>query len=99
MNNFLARALLPFGIWFAHFSFVYAAHTVLCSTGQPAGLHHTVIVLATIVALVLLVTTLSKSVRVLGNSTDGMASMVATGLALLAVIWTSVPATFLAACS
>lgn len=98
MNNFLARALLPFGIWFAHFSFVYAAHTVLCSSGQPARLHQTVIVLATIGALVLLVATLAKSVRVLGSGADSMASMVATGLALLAVIWTSVPAIFLEAC-
>lgn len=98
MNNFLARALLPFGIWFAHFSFVYAAHTVLCSTGQPAGLHQTVIVLATIVAATLLVITLAKSVSVLGNRADEMASTIATGLALLAVIWTSVPAMFLEAC-
>lgn len=98
MNNFLACALLPFGIWFAHFSFVYGAHTALCSAGRPASLHQTVIVLATIVAAALLVVTLAKSVRVLGNGADGVASMVATGLALLAVIWTSVPAMFLEAC-
>ena len=98
MNSFLVRALLPFGIWFAHFSFVYAAHTALCSTGQPASLHQTIIVLATIVAVVLLVAALTKSVRALGNRADEMASTIATGLALLAVIWTSVPAMFLEAC-
>ena len=99
MNNFLARLLLPFAIWFAHFSISYGATTLLCSTGQGTGVHRTVMVLATVLAVILLIVTLATSVRVLKSRSDRIAAAVATGLAQVAVVWTSLPAILLDACS
>ncbi len=99
MTNFLARLLLPFAIWFAHFSISYGATTLLCSTGQETGVHRTVMVLATVLAVILLIATLATSVRVLKSRPDRIAAAAATGLAVIAVIWTSLPAVLLDACS
>lgn len=98
MSNFLARLLLPFAVWFVHFSVSYGAAAILCSTGQESGMHRTVMVLATALAVILLIATLARSMRALGTRPDRMAAAVATGLALIAVVWTSLPAVVLDAC-
>lgn len=97
MNNILVRLTAPFAIWFAHFSLVYGEHAALCSTGHSA--HSTIIWPASIAAVLAIVALFAIPLRSAERRSDRAAIAVASGLALLAVIWTSVPAVLLKACA
>lgn len=99
MSNFLIGTAWPFALWFVHFSVVYAAHAALCSFGQTGVAHPAVIVFATVVAAGILLVALGRRLATPGHSADRWAGAAAAGLALIAVIWTALPALMIGACS
>lgn len=95
MNNLLVRLIAPFAIWFLHFSVLYAAHAGLCSVEQTGDAQWTVTVLATIAATGAIIAVLAMPLR---DVSERVAVALASGLGLLAVIWTALPALLLKAC-
>jgi hypothetical protein len=92
-------------VWAAHFLVVYASESVLCTRGWGAGTHLTLIMVASVAALVLLSAAFASSRRALAASgSDGARFMeqVAAALSLLgalAITWTTLPGLLLSACT
>lgn len=109
LGDFLRMMIAP-AIWFAHFSLLYAAQTLIC-IGPPADRDTTMgwtVFLATAAALTGLIIQAARLIRAgkmaPTKSEDGMAwlrrtSLLLTLLSALGVIWTTLPTAVLPACT
>jgi hypothetical protein len=109
LGDFLRMMIAP-AIWFAHFSLLYAAQTLIC-IGPPADRDTTMgwtVFLATAAALTGLIILAARLIRA-GKMAptkpeDGTAwlrrtSLLLTLLSALGVIWTTLPTAVLPACT
>ena len=99
MNNLLVRLTAPFAIWFAHFAFVYGAHAALCSAGQTGGVQSMIVAVVTAIAALAIIAVYAIPLGPPERSFGRVPVAVACALALLGVIWTSLPASLLKACA
>jgi len=109
LGDFLRMLIAP-AIWFAHFSLLYAAETLIC-IGPPAARGATMgwaVFLATAAALTGLIILAARLIRAgkmaTPKSEDGTAwlrrtSLLLTLLSALGVIWTTLPTAVLPACA
>lgn len=109
LGDFLRMLIAP-AIWFAHFSLLYAAETLIC-IGPPADRGTTMgwsVLLATAAALTGLIILAARLIRAgkiaPTRPEDGMAwlrrtSLLLTLLSALGVIWTTLPTAVLPACT
>jgi hypothetical protein len=99
MNNLLVRVTAPFAIWFAHFAFVYGAHAALCSAGQTGGVQSMIVAVVTAIAAFAIFAVYLIPFRPLERAFGRVPVAVACALAMLGVLWTSLPALLLKACA
>jgi hypothetical protein len=109
LGDFLRMMIAP-AIWFAHFSGLYAAETLVC-LGPPADrstMMGWIVVLATAAALtglIILAARLLRSGKTGPSRADSgkawlrRASLPLTLLSALGVIWTALPAAILPVCA